>query len=102
MTEELRQESFDNYTSTDDHLMHLTGTAYDQNGTKYYKAKNSWGLKDSKYQGFIYLSESYVRSKTISIMVHKEALLNRIVQQLQGKTKESIGETWFFKTLKNK
>jgi len=102
VTEELRQESFDNFTSEDEHLMHITGTAYDQNGTKYYKAKNSWGQKDSKYRGFIYLSESYVRAKTISVMVHKEALLNQIVQQLQGKEKESIGETWFFKTLKDK
>ncbi|MCH8875041.1 aminopeptidase, partial [candidate division KSB1 bacterium] len=55
VTQELRQESFDNFTSTDDHLMHITGTAYDQRGTKYYKAKNSWGQKDSKYEGFIYL-----------------------------------------------
>lgn len=102
VTQEFRQEAFDNFTSTDDHLMHITGMAYDQNGTKYYKAKNSWGQKESKYEGFIYLSESYVRAKTISIMVHKEALLNKIVQQLQGKTKESIGETWFFKTLKDK
>ncbi len=102
VTQELRQESFDNFTSTDNHLMHITGTALDQNGTKYYKAKNSWGQKDSKYEGFIYLSKSYVRAKTISIMIHKEALLNQIVQQLQGKEKESIGETWFFKTLKDK
>ncbi len=82
--------------------MHITGTAYDQNHTKYYRAKNSWGQKDSKYEGFIYLSESYVRAKTISVMVHKEALLNKIIQQLQGKEKESIEETWFFKTLKDK
>ncbi len=80
--------------------MHITGTGFDQNGVKYYKAKNSWGQKDSKYEGFIYLSESYVRSKTISVMVHKEALLNQIVQPLQGKAKESVGETWFFKALK--
>lgn len=102
VTEELRQEAFDNFTSADDHLLHITGTAFDQNGTKYYKAKNSWGQKDSKYRGFIYLSESYVRAKTISVMVHKGALLNQIVQQLQGKEKESIGEAWFFKTLKQK
>jgi len=102
VTQEIRQESFDNFTSTDNHLMHITGTALDQNGTKYYKAKNSWGQKDSKYEGFIYLSESYVRARTISVMVHKEALLNQIVQQLQGKEKESIEETWFFKRPKDK
>lgn len=100
VTEELRQESFDTGGLMDDHLMHIIGTAHDQNGTKYYKAKNSWGQKDSKYSGFIYLSRSYVKAKTISVMVHKEALLDKIVQQLKGK--ESIGETWFFKALKDK
>ena len=34
-----RQEAFDNYQSTDDHLMHLTGVFTDQKGTKYFKTK---------------------------------------------------------------
>ncbi len=40
-----RQEAFDNYQTTDDHLMHLTGVFQDEKGTKYFKTKNSWGRK---------------------------------------------------------
>lgn len=74
ITQEMRQSTFDNYTTTDDHLMHLTGLAKDQNGTKYYYTKNSWGTKDKKYDGYWYMSESYVRLKTVAIMIHKSAI----------------------------
>ena len=36
VTPEIRQEGFEAFVTTDDHLMHLTGIAKDQNGTKYY------------------------------------------------------------------
>ncbi len=74
ITQEMRQESFDNHTTTDDHLMHLTGIAVDQNGTKYYYTKNSWGTKDKKFDGYWYMSESYVRLKTVAIMINKDAI----------------------------
>lgn len=68
-----RQQLFENQETTDDHLMHITGTLVDQNGTKYYKVKNSWGDKLA-HGGFVYMSESYMRLKTISVMIHKDAL----------------------------
>lgn len=74
ITQEMRQETFDNQTTTDDHLMHLTGIAKDQTGTKFYYTKNSWGTKDKKYDGYWYMSDPYVRLKTIAIMVHKDAI----------------------------
>lgn len=74
VTQQMRQESFDNHTTTDDHLMHLTGIAKDQNGTKFYYTKNSWGTTDKKYGGYWYMSEQYVRLKTIAIMIHKDAI----------------------------
>lgn len=43
ITPEFRQEEFENYNTTDDHLMHITGLVQDQNGKEYYKVKNSWG-----------------------------------------------------------
>jgi bleomycin hydrolase len=73
VTQELRQRGFDNYTSSDDHLMHLTGIARDQDGTKYYITKNSWGVTGVK-AGYVFMSEEYVRAKTISILVHADAL----------------------------
>lgn len=74
ITQEMRQETFDNHTTTDDHLMHITGLAKDQTGAKFYYTKNSWGTKDKKYNGWWYLSEPYVRLQTIAIMVHKNAV----------------------------
>lgn len=81
VTQEIRQASFDSFTSTDDHLMHLTGTAKDQNGNKYYITKNSWGT-DGKYNGYWYMSVPYVRMNTVAIMVHKSALPETIAQKL--------------------
>lgn len=69
-----RQETFDNLTSTDDHLMHIVGIAKDQNGTKYYYTKNSWGTDDSPHKGYLYMSEPFVRMKTVAILVHKKAV----------------------------
>ena len=74
ITQESRQEMFDNYRTTDDHLMHITGTAKDQAGNKYYLVKNSWGTGNHIYKGYHYVSEAYMRAKTIFFMVHKEAV----------------------------
>jgi len=67
ITQEIRQEGFDNYTTTDDHGMHIVGIAEDQNKTKYYYVKNSWGTSNP-YFGYMYVSEAYVKYKTMSVM----------------------------------
>lgn len=76
ITPEYRQQEFENYNTTDDHLMHITGMLKDQNGNTYYKVKNSWGKNSERvnYGGYIYMSEAYFKLKTISIMVHKNVL----------------------------
>lgn len=81
VTQELRQTSFDNLQTTDDHGMVIYGTAKDINGTKYYLVKNSWGT-DSKFKGVWYASESFVKHKTINIMVHKDAIPKAIQKKL--------------------
>ncbi len=68
-----RQESFDNYSTTDDHGMHITGLVKDQNGKEYYIVKNSWGVSND-YKGYMYATKEYVRAKTISLLLHKNAL----------------------------
>jgi aminopeptidase C len=73
ITQELRQEGYDNRTTTDDHGMHIYGIAKDQNGGKYYMVKNSWG-ETGKYKGFWYVSESFVQYKTMNIVVNKAAI----------------------------
>jgi hypothetical protein len=74
VTQESRQEGFDSKKTTDDHLMHLTGIVKDQNGTKYYITKNSWGTTRNPFGGYLNMSENYVRAKTIAVMVHKNAI----------------------------
>jgi bleomycin hydrolase len=81
ITQEYRQQEFDNYNTQDDHGMHITGMGEDENGNKYYIVKNSWGeTNDAK--GFLYASESYVLLKTIDIMVHKDAIPQSIKRKL--------------------
>ena len=81
ITPALRQAAFDNYATTDDHLMHLTGLAKDQEGKLFFLTKNSWGESNS-CGGFLYMSEPYARMKTVHIMVHKDAVSEEIMQKL--------------------
>ena len=73
VTQELRQQAYDNFQTTDDHGMLIYGIAKDQTGRKYYMVKNSWGT-DTKYKGIWYVTEAFVAYKTINIAVHKDAL----------------------------
>lgn len=82
VTPEIRQNGFEAFVTTDDHLMHLTGITKDQNGTKYYITKNSWGTERNAFGGYLNMSESYVRAKTIYIMVHKDAIPKTIKNKL--------------------
>ncbi|MGE0090975.1 MAG: C1 family peptidase [Bacteroidales bacterium] len=74
VTQEIRQSGYENFSTTDDHLMLLTGIVKDQKGNKYYITKNSWGTDRNKFGGYLNMSESFVRAKSISVMVHKESI----------------------------
>jgi bleomycin hydrolase len=82
VTQESREAGYDNKTTTDDHSMHITGIVKDQNGIKYYKAKNSWGTDRNSFGGYLNMSENYVRAKTIYIMVNKNAIPAEIKTKL--------------------
>lgn len=81
ITQEMRQIDFDNYTTTDDHGMHIIGMAKDQNDTEYYIVKNSWG-EYNDYDGYFYVSKPYVALRTTDFMVHKDALPKKIAKKL--------------------
>lgn len=82
ITPEIRQKAFDNYETTDDHLMHIVGIAKDQEGNQYFKVKNSWGTEDHIYAGYLFASIPYLKYKTISITVHKDAIPKSIRKKL--------------------
>ena len=80
--QEMRQMAYDNYSTTDDHGMHIVGLSKDQNGKEYYLVKNSWDTKNI-YEGYIYISKSYFKYKTIAFLLHKNAIPTSIRQQLK-------------------
>ncbi len=73
----LRQQTFENYSTTEDHLSHLVGISRDKSGNKYYILKDSQGV-DSFLNGYLLVSEAYIKLKTISVMTHKD-VLNKVL-----------------------
>lgn len=82
INQESRQEGFENFTTTDDHLMHLIGRAKDKNGTTYYIVKNSWRPGINRFGGYNHLSEEYVKAKTISVVIHKDAIPSSLTNKI--------------------
>ena len=80
-TQEMRQEAYDNWETTDDHGMHLYGIAKDQNGKEYYMVKNSWG-EFGDYKGTWYMTKAFVAYKTMDFMVNKNAIPSDIRKKL--------------------
>lgn len=81
ITQQMRQIAYDNKETTDDHGMQIFGIAKDQNGTKYYMVKNSWG-ETGKYKGIWYASVPFVQYKTMDILVNKAAVPTHILKKI--------------------
>lgn len=84
ISQEFRQQEFENFNTTDDHLMHIVGTVKDQKGNVYYKVKNSWGTDEKRVTngGYIYMSAPYLKLKAISVLVHKDAIDKKLQKKL--------------------
>lgn len=82
ITQQMRQDAFDNLSTQDDHGMHITGIATDQTGKQYFIVKNSWGTEGNDCNGFFYCSNAYFQYKTTAIMVHKSAIPADIAKKL--------------------
>ncbi len=81
-TQELRQERFDNWQSTYDHVMLIYGIARDQNGREYYMVKNSWG-DTGDYHGIWYMTKTYMALNTTYIFLNKDAVPNAVSKKLK-------------------
>ncbi len=82
ITQEMRQQAYDNWETTDDHGMQIFGTAKDQTGKLYYMIKNSWGTERMDYKGIWYISRAFMEYKTNDILVHKDAIPRHIRKKL--------------------
>ncbi len=80
ITQSLRQITFENKSTTDDHNMHIIGAAINKAGKKYYILKNSEGIND--LNGYIYMSQNALLLKTISVLVHKDAIPETIKKKI--------------------
>ena len=66
--QQLRQKMIESYKTTDDHCMAIVGIARNKSGEKYFVMKNSWG-KGNPYGGLMYVSENYVKMKTVAVFL---------------------------------
>jgi aminopeptidase C len=85
VTPQERQLGWDNHETNDDHLMLIYGTATDQIGNEYYMVKNSWGAYNGEYKGMFFASKAFFRYKTITILIHKDALSPEMKKKLSIK-----------------
>ena len=67
--------------TTDDHGMHIYGIAKEKSGDKFYMVKNSWG-EAGDYKGLWFVSETFLRYKTMNIVVHRNAIPKDILKKL--------------------
>ncbi len=80
--EKERQRLFENLTTQDDHLMHITGTEKGKDGKLYFIVKNSWG-DNGPFKGYIKVSEAYLAMNTISIIVPRAGLPKTISDKIK-------------------
>lgn len=84
VTQQVRQAAYEDELTTDDHNMHLIGIARDPEGRRFYQLKNSEG--SNAEGGYLYMSENYLQLKTVSLLVHRDALpaaLQQVASQSQ-------------------
>ena len=73
VTQESRQRAFELLHTTDDHTMEIIGM-FRHGKQNYYVCKNSWG-KEWGSNGLVYLSEDYIRLKTIAVYMSEKAFI---------------------------
>lgn len=81
VTAEMHQRAYNDWSTGDDHSMLIVGIAYDQNNTKYYKVKNSWG-ETGPYDGYWYCSAEFVKLHTVFFTVNKAAFSDSMKDKL--------------------
>ena len=76
-----RQKSYENGSTTIDHMMHIIGIAKDENDAIWYQLKNSWGAGND-LGGYLVMSDDYFKIKTVAVIINKNALPPALRQKL--------------------
>ena len=76
-TQDARQEQWDDWRFTYDHVMLIYGKAEDTLGRQYYMVKNTWG-KYGDYDGIWYMSRDYMAMNTTYIYLNRHALPGKL------------------------
>lgn len=84
INQQKRQIAFERLQTTDDHLMHIVGIAENNKGKKFYIVKDSAG-EYGPYKGYLYMSDAFIKMKTIAITVNKNALPESIKLLMSNK-----------------
>ena len=77
----IRQSLYENLTTQDDHLMHITGLEKSPEGKTFFIVKNSWGNIGPSH-GYINVSEAYFAINTISLIIPKAGLSKELLTKL--------------------
>ena len=80
-TQEMRQEQWNDWRFTYDHVMLIYGKAVDEQGKPYYMVKNSWGQMGD-YKGIWYMSRDYMKLNTTYLFLNRNALSKRFRKKL--------------------
>lgn len=81
INQDVRDELFDNWQTSDVHLIHLIGIAHDESGIKYYVVKDSIGPEQGAHPPAFY-SENYFRGRVLAVMMHKNGIPKNIREKL--------------------
>lgn len=82
-TQQMRQEQFDDWRFTYDHVMLIYGKAVDEQGKPYYMVKNSWG-ESGQYKGTWYMSRDYMALNTTYIFLNSNALPKKLRKAMKS------------------
>ena len=77
-----RQVTYDNKSTSLDHMMHIIGTATDKSNNRWFYVKNSWGSTNG-LGGYLYMRDDYFKIKTVAIIVNKNAIPMDIRKKLK-------------------
>ena len=82
-TQQMRQEQWDDWRFTYDHVMVIYGKAVDEQGKPFYMVKNSWG-KTGQYKGVWYMSRDYMALNTTYLFLNRHALPANLQEAVSG------------------